>query len=82
MNLDQSIAVINGITIDSALLLILKLFFIVGGLLYFVFGLVIIRQIAIMKKTLTTPLSPMVTLLGYTHLAATIVAILFFLLFL
>jgi hypothetical protein len=82
MNLDQSAAIINGITIDSALLLVLKLFFLVGGLLYFVFGLVVIRQIAIMKKTLTTPLSATITLLGYAHLAATIAAIAFFLMIL
>ncbi len=82
MNLEQSQMILNGLTMDRALLLVLKLFYIVGGMLYFVFSLVVVRQIAVMKKTLITPLSPTVTMIGYVHLFATIASIIFFLLIL
>lgn len=82
MNLEQTQLILNGLTMDSALMLVLKLFFIVGGLLYFVFSLVVVRQIAVMKKTLITPLSPTVTAIGYIHLIATVISITFFLLIL
>ena len=51
--------------------MVVKLFFIVGGLLYLVFSFVVVRQIAIMKRTIITPLSPLVTTLGYVHMAVT-----------
>lgn len=82
MNVEQSQIIFNGLTMDGALLLILKLFFVIGGFLYLIFSLVVVRQIAIMRKTLITPLSTTITAFGLVHLIATIASILFFLLIL
>jgi hypothetical protein len=65
---------------DTALLALIKLLFIIGGALYFLFAFVVIRQIAIMKKTLITPLELEVTTLGWLHLALTTGLFLYFLL--
>jgi hypothetical protein len=69
---------LNGITLDSALLGLVKLLFIVGGVLYFAFAFVVIRQIKIMKKTLITPLEIEVTMLGWVHLGLTVGLFLYF----
>jgi hypothetical protein len=70
--------ILGNLSITTALLMMVKIFFIIGGSLYFVFSLVAIRQISIMRKTLITPLSPLVTLLGYIHLVLTLGALAFF----
>lgn len=75
MQVDNTLLNLN---LDSALVLLFKLLFIAGGLLYLVFSLVAHRQITIMKKTLTTPLSPIVTVLGIAHLAMTFFTLAFF----
>jgi len=72
------ISQINNVGIESSLMILIKLFFIVGGIMYLIFSLVVVRQIALMKKTLMTPLSPLVTLLGYIHLALSVFALFFF----
>ena len=73
MQLDYSL-----LNLDTALEILFKVLFIAGGLVYLVFSLVVHRQITIMKKTLTTPLSPIITLLGLAHLALTIFTLAFF----
>lgn len=67
-----------GLNFDTALLGFVKLLFIVGGALYFVFAFIVIRQIAVMKKTLITPLGNHVSILGWLHLALTICLFLYF----
>lgn len=62
----------------SSLLWLFKLLMIVGGLCYLVFAFLVIRQISIMKKTLITPLSPEVSLLGWLHLTLTSALFLYF----
>jgi hypothetical protein len=64
---------------DTALLTFIKLLFLIGGGLYFLFAFVVIRQIAIMKKTLITPLEIEISILGWLHLALTAGLFLYFL---
>lgn len=46
--------------------------FVIGAILYLIFALLVLRQIDLMKKTLITPFSPVVTTLGLVHLAAAV----------
>ncbi len=52
--------------------------FILGAIIYIVFAVVVIRQIAVMKKTVSTSFSPVIQTLGYIHLAAAVGVLLFF----
>ena len=56
---DQSITVL----FDSAL----KIIFVLLAGLYLAFAFVVIRQISVMKKTLITPFSPVIAIIGYLH---------------
>lgn len=55
-------------SINSLFLMGIKGLFLIGVLIYFIFALIIVRQIHVMKKTLITPFSPFVQTIGYTHL--------------
>ncbi|OGJ37544.1 MAG: hypothetical protein A2383_00800 [Candidatus Pacebacteria bacterium RIFOXYB1_FULL_39_46] len=66
--------------LDNALLIVIKLLFIIGGGLYFLFSFVVIRQITIMKKTLITTLEPEISLLGWIHLLLVLGLFLYFIL--
>jgi hypothetical protein len=68
---DQSITVL----FDSAL----KIIFVLLAGLYLVFAFVVIRQITIMKKTLITPFSPIINLIGYLHFLIALLVFCFFL---
>lgn len=68
--------------LNSILQLIFKHFFIFGGIIYIVFAVVVIRQIATMRKTLVTSFSPVIRLLGYLHLALSLAVLLFYITFL
>jgi hypothetical protein len=50
------------------LLMGIKGMFLLGTLLYFVFSVVIVRQIHVMKNTLITPFSPAIQMIGFGHL--------------
>lgn len=67
-----------GISFDTALFGFLKALFIIGGALYFAFAFIVIRQIAVMKKTLITPVGTQVSFLGWLHLALTTCLFLYF----
>ena len=67
-----------GTDAHTALLMIVKLLFVVGGVLYFLFAFIVIRQIAVMKKTLLTPLGLEISFLGWLHLGLTIALFLYF----
>ncbi|HYD34945.1 MAG TPA: DUF5657 family protein [Vitreimonas sp.] len=58
---------------------VIKLMFIVAGLLYVTFAVIVTRQVHVMKNTLMTTFSPMVQLLGYIHLVVAILVLVFFL---
>lgn len=55
-------------SINALFLTGIKGIFLLGILIYFIFALIVVRQIHVMKKTLITPFSPVVQTAGYTHL--------------
>ena len=57
----------NPDTEQSLLLLLFKLLFVLTAFLYVLFSVVVIRQISIMRRTLITPFSPMLSVLGWIH---------------
>lgn len=78
MNIDGGI----GFGMVNAEFLVLgsvKIMFVVAGLLYVAFAVLVLRQIYIMKKTVITSFSPVVVLLGYAHLIMAILLFVFFL---
>ena len=63
----------NGLIINGALWdTVLKWLLIVCFVFYVIFAFVVVRQIAIMRKTLITPIAPILTTIGYAHLAISI----------
>ncbi len=48
--------------------LVLKIFFIIGLLVYLIFALVVVRQVRIMNETLDVGLEGVLSLLSYLHL--------------
>jgi hypothetical protein len=68
---DQSMTTI----FDSAL----KIIFVLLAGLYLAFAFVVIRQISIMGKTLVTPFSPIVAVIGYLHFFFALMVFFFFL---
>ena len=58
----------NTETLSTLLLMGVKGMFLIGVLIYFIFAIIIVRQIHIMKKTLITPFSPIVLTIGFGHL--------------
>jgi hypothetical protein len=63
--------------IAQTLYLIVKLFALIGFSLYVAFAFIATRQIHIMRKTVITPLSGFVALLGYLHFLLAIGALVF-----
>ncbi len=68
--------------LNTVFLQIIRGFFLVGFALYFIFALVTVRQIDVMSKTVDTPLSPAIRVVGYVHLFASLIAIVFVLFYL
>ena len=65
---------------SPAALLIFKVFLILLMIIYVIFSIVVVRQIAIMKQTVVTTFSPTIQIMGYLHLIfAVSVLLLFFL---
>lgn len=63
---------------ESAILFLVKLLFILAGLIYVVFAVIVVRQVHVMKQTLITSFSPVILLLGYIHLFVAIGMLVFF----
>lgn len=57
-------------TITLALAQGFQIMFVAVAVLYLIFALLVLRQIDLMKKTLITPFSPVITTLGLIHLVA------------
>ncbi|HEX7018249.1 MAG TPA: DUF5657 family protein [Patescibacteria group bacterium] len=57
---------------------VFKILFVVAAALYVMFAFVVTRQIHVMKSTLITTFSPIVQLIGYVHLAVSILVLLLF----
>lgn len=58
----------------------LKVLFIIAGLLYVAFAIVVVRQIYTMHETLVTSLEGVLKLLGYIHLVLSIAVLAYFIL--
>ncbi len=57
----------------------LKITFVLLAGLYLAFAFVVIRQISVMKKTLITPFSSVITVIGYLHFLAALLVFTYFL---
>lgn len=69
-------------SVNTVVLDVVKVLFLVGFVLYVIFAFIATRQIDIMRKTVITPLSPFIQLLGYLHLFLSIAALVFVYLYL
>lgn len=58
--------------------IVFKILFILGAFLYVLFSIVVVRQISIMRSTLVTDYSAILTTLGYIHLLLSIGVLWFF----
>lgn len=65
-NLDPNL--VNQAAISDAMLLGVKVAFLIGVFVYFIFSVLIVRQIMVMKNTLITSFSPILQTIGYIHL--------------
>ena len=54
-------------------LFLVKLFIMFGLTVYLVFGLVVIRQVSLMTRTIKSSINPTLILLGYIHMIVAIV---------
>ena len=61
---------------------LLKLFFTLGALVYFIYSMVVAKQITVMKKTLITGFSNLINLFGLLNLLISATTLVFFILFL
>ena len=59
-------------------LLLFKVMFVVTAFLYVLFAIVVVRQISIMRSTLITSFSPLLTTVGLVHLLFSIGVLIFF----
>lgn len=77
LNSNQPIA--DQLATSSFILTLFKFLFIISAILYVIFSFVVVRQIALMKQTVVTALSPVLQIIGYLHLLLAIgVVIIFF----
>jgi len=68
---------INAVNVNMAVFGAIKLFFLIGFFLYILFAFLAVRQIEEMRRTVITPLSPIIQIVGYIHLLLAIAAFLF-----
>ncbi len=59
--------------------LVLKVIFVLAGGLYVLFSFVVVRQISLMRHTIITTFSTIITMVGYIHLIISVCVLLFFL---
>lgn len=64
--------------LDILTLAIVKIFLLSASFLYLIFAILVTRQISLMKQTLETPLSGLMTLFGFLHLIIALVVLLLF----
>lgn len=67
---------------ESLLLVLFKILFVLAAFLYVLFSFVVIRQISLMRKTLITPFSPILSILGWLHSLIAIIVLLIFIIIL
>ncbi len=81
-NFNLFINLFENFNINNLFMLLLKLSLIIGSLFYIALAVVTVRQITIMKKTLITETNPVITIIGFVHLAAACILLAYFLLIL
>lgn len=64
--------------ISSGLEITFKILFVVAAIIYVLFTLIVMRQISLMKKTLITPVSPVIGLLGFVHFCLAVGVLVFY----
>jgi len=74
---DSPLAFESGIVLD-----LFKYAILIGAFLYVIFAFIVTRQISLMKNTLITSFSPVLTLVGWLHLLISIMVFIIFLLIL
>ncbi len=67
---------------QNLLPILLKVVFVVGAIFYLIYSFVVFRQVKVMKKTLITNFSPIISLLSLVNLLLALVLLVGFLLFL
>ncbi len=63
---------------NEALLFGVKSLFIIGGVIYTLFAILVTRQIAIMSSTIKTTNSVTIKLIGFVHLVLAILVLIYF----
>lgn len=69
---------IDTLITSPILLLFFKFFLVALMIIYVIFSIVVIRQIAIMRQTLITTFSPVIRIAGYIHLLFAVLVLLLF----
>lgn len=54
--------------VSNLFLLGLKAMFLLANFIYFIFSIIIVRQVEVMKKTLITPFSPVIGVIALVNL--------------
>ncbi len=67
---------------QNFILSLLKISFILGAFFYLIYALVVVKQIMVMKKTLITGFSNLISLFGIIHLIIVATTLLAFIIFL
>lgn len=62
----------NPKTATGAVFALAKLSVMLGFTLYLVFAVVVIRQVSLMTRTVDTPISPLLKIIGWAHLGIAI----------
>ncbi|MCB9813378.1 MAG: hypothetical protein H6772_03150 [Pseudomonadales bacterium] len=65
---------------NDFMLILIKYMFILGGVIYVLFAFLIIKQVSLMSKTLSTTFSLNNKILGYVHFIASVLVLIYFLL--
>ena len=82
LQLNNSGAPLDMLVMSPILLMFFKFFLIALMIIYVIFSIVVIRQIAIMRQTVITPFSPTIRLFGYMHLLFAVMVLLLFIIIL
>jgi hypothetical protein len=67
----------NNLSIDAMVFNFIKILFLIGFFLYILFAFLAVRQIEEMRRTVITPLSSVIQLVGYLHLLLAVLVFIF-----
>ncbi|MBP9820373.1 hypothetical protein KBC79_06600 [Candidatus Woesebacteria bacterium] len=72
------VSIENPLFFNDLLLSVFKLLFIACAFLYVFFAFIVIRQVSLMKDTVSTPFSAYLQFLSYVHFAVSLGVVLFY----